>query len=336
MGKILTISIAAYNVEDYISKTLESCVVNSSLQDQLEVLIVNDGSTDHTLETAKKFEMKYPELFRIIDKKNGGYGSTINSALEVARGKYFRILDGDDWLDTHVLENLLVLLKMRDEDVIFTNSKHVLMNKDCDLKIRVVSYGEDIANQVLQLNNESRIRWSMHNMTVRTELLRNNQVVITENCFYTDGEFVFYVMNCMENYYCIDEVLYQYRIGREGQSVSREGRIKHREDALKVLDQELDYLCRTPISNVSKKDLVVQFVADTAAGVISYYLLCPYNHTNKVILQKIDQNIKKKNMEVFVKMGKKTRIKHLRAFHYHSYLIWQWNEIRKMHRLENM
>ena len=97
MGKLLTISIAAYNVEKFIKKTLDSLIVDS---DELEVLIVNDGSKDETLKIAKEYEIKYPNIFRAIDKENGGYGSTINTGIIEATGKFFKQLDGDDWFET--------------------------------------------------------------------------------------------------------------------------------------------------------------------------------------------------------------------------------------------
>ena len=78
MGKILSVSIASYNVEKFIRKALDSCCV-PEIMDRLEVLVVNDGSTDSTLEIAREYEEKYPQTFRVIDKKNGGYGSTVNA-----------------------------------------------------------------------------------------------------------------------------------------------------------------------------------------------------------------------------------------------------------------
>ena len=93
--KILTISIAAYNVEKFLDKTLSS-LCNESLSEDLEVLIIDDGSTDKTGNIAKQYEKKYPNIFRYVYKENGGHGSTINKGIELAQGKYFRVLDGDD------------------------------------------------------------------------------------------------------------------------------------------------------------------------------------------------------------------------------------------------
>ena len=83
--KLLTVSIAAYNVEQYLRQALESLVV-PEVMDEIEVLIVNDGSTDTTSAIGHEFEKKYPETFRVIDKENGGYGTTVNRSVSEARG----------------------------------------------------------------------------------------------------------------------------------------------------------------------------------------------------------------------------------------------------------
>ena len=100
MNKTLTVSIASYNVEKFLRETLDSLCSPDIIED-IEVIIVNDGSKDSTVSIAREYVKKYPESFILIDKENGGYGSTINSSLSIANGKYFRILDGDDWVDTN-------------------------------------------------------------------------------------------------------------------------------------------------------------------------------------------------------------------------------------------
>ena len=106
MGKILTISVAAYNVENYIRDTLESLVI-PELLDDLEIFIIDDGGTDKTLAIAKEYELKYPNTFHAIHKSNGGYGTTVNWSIKNATGKYIKLVDGDDWIDANGLKALV-------------------------------------------------------------------------------------------------------------------------------------------------------------------------------------------------------------------------------------
>ena len=127
MSKILTISVAAYNVENYISNTLESLLVDDI--DDIEILVEDDGGIDNTANIVKEYEEKYPNVVKLIHKENGGYGSTINKSLEIATGKYFKQLDGDDWYDSNNFKKFLELLRNIDTDVVYTPYKEFYENK---------------------------------------------------------------------------------------------------------------------------------------------------------------------------------------------------------------
>ena len=120
MNKIVSISIAAYNVENFLDETLSSLFCPDVLDD-IEVFIVNDGSKDATADIARKYVEKCPTSFFLIDKNNGGYGSTINASVLKATGKYFRLLDGDDWFDKTELIKYISALKKTDSDLVITD-----------------------------------------------------------------------------------------------------------------------------------------------------------------------------------------------------------------------
>ncbi len=86
--KLLTLVIPTYNMEKYLTKCLES-VTAPCIPPTLEVIVVNDGSKDRSLDIMKAFQQKRPDIIRIIDKENGHYGSCINAGLQLAKGKYF-------------------------------------------------------------------------------------------------------------------------------------------------------------------------------------------------------------------------------------------------------
>ena len=108
--KTLTIIVPSCNMEKYLAKCCESMVVAPELMEHLEVIVVNDGSTDGTSEVAHSFERQYPGTFRVIDKPNGHYGSCVNSGLAEAKGEFVKLLDADDTYDKAEFERLLKFL----------------------------------------------------------------------------------------------------------------------------------------------------------------------------------------------------------------------------------
>ena len=126
MSKILSVAVPSYNVEQYMNKCLDS-FSDKRLQDGLEVLIVNDGSTDRTKEIAESYVERFPLIFKLINKENGGHGSAVNAGIANATGKYFRIVDGDDWVDTDNLVQLLQLLADTNTDLVVDEKREVHM-----------------------------------------------------------------------------------------------------------------------------------------------------------------------------------------------------------------
>ena len=119
MAKTLSVVIPSYNVEKYLPEILPT-FLSPEVLDDIEVLIVNDGSKDNTSKVGKEFQDKYPNTVRIIDKENGGHGSTINRGIEEAVGKYFKVVDGDDWVDTDVFIKYVNALKTLEADAVMT------------------------------------------------------------------------------------------------------------------------------------------------------------------------------------------------------------------------
>ena len=146
--KALTIIVPAYNMEKYLAKCCESVVVSQELREHLEVLVVNDGSTDKTSEVAHSFERKYPGTFRVIDKPNGHYGSCVNCGLAESKGEFVKLLDADDTYDKAEFERLLKFLvegsangALDDIDLVLTDYRIVDKRGKT---LRVVSFGGKI------------------------------------------------------------------------------------------------------------------------------------------------------------------------------------------------
>ena len=194
MEKLLTIVVPAYNVEKYIKNCLDSFIDLSVLR-SLEILIVDDGSTDSTASLAHTYEQKYPYSFKVLSKENGGHGSTINYAIPRATGKYFKVVDGDDWLDKSLLPQFVQLLKHTHSDVISNDFNLV------DDRTKKITKRRKAVSNSYHYNRE----WgfaeavmdpliTIHSMTIRTDVLQKNDIRVDEHCFYEDQEYILYTI----------------------------------------------------------------------------------------------------------------------------------------------
>ncbi len=229
--KTLTISIASYNIEKFINNTLEN-LCKEDVIDDLEIIIVNDGSKDNTLSIAKEYEIRYPESIVIINKENGGYGSTINASLPVAKGKYYKLLDGDDWYDYNNLKKLIIFLKKTDADLVIT--PHIQVIDETREEEIIKPFDDSLVNKMFTykeypVNN----RICMHQACFKTRSIQNEEISISEKCFYTDTEYLLKCMSKCDTLVYVDYPVYMYRIGLDEQSMSVEGMKKHYKDAVK-------------------------------------------------------------------------------------------------------
>ncbi len=230
-NKILTFSVAAYNVEKTLGETLQSLITDGDVMGRMEVIIVNDGSRDNTAEIAQGYVDKYPGTFRLVNKENGGHGSTLNASLEIASGKYYKMLDGDDWVETANLRELIDFLEQSEADLVFTPYIKVYPNHE----ETVVRHGMSRPDtRTADLTVEQLKDVFAHELAVRTAVLRENRVRMTEHCFYVDMELVFFSLLYAKTTAGLDIPVYRYRLGVAGQSASIQGRIKHWEDAIRV------------------------------------------------------------------------------------------------------
>ena len=166
--KVLTISIAAYNVEKYIEHTLESLIVPEIIN-KLEIFIIDDGSKDGTLEIAKQYERKYPNVFYAVHKSNGGYGSTVNYSLTHATGKYFKLLDGDDWFAKESMSQFIYYLENQTADIVLSPYYQVYTDQD-NKKINIDDGSMITGTQKLENTPIEKIL-PMHEICVKTKLL---------------------------------------------------------------------------------------------------------------------------------------------------------------------
>lgn len=217
MKKTLSIVIPTYNMQNYLQRCLDSLLLSDKQMEQLEVLVVNDGSKDNSSAIAHEYETKYPDVFRVIDKENGNYGSCINRGLKEATGKYIKILDADDWFDNAEFSRYMEELQMLDVDMILT--KHKIVDDEGNL-IRDM-YFDIEENRVFDFQEyqDPGVFFAMHAITYRTEMLRKINYRQTEGISYTDQEWVYFPQHAIKTCIYLPISVYRYMMGREGQTM---------------------------------------------------------------------------------------------------------------------
>lgn len=218
-NKILSIIVPTYNMENYLRRCLNSLIVDDKRMDIFEILVINDGSKDSSSEIAHNYQREYPNTFRVIDKENGNYGSCINRGLKEAVGKYVKVLDADDWFDNVLFEHYLDFLVGKNDDLVLNNcslvaeDKKVLSTFGCNF----LSYGE---NAKFEKMMEHHYFPQMHCVAYKLQILRKMHYVQTEGISYTDQEWVTKPMSMVNSVIFFDGYLYNYCIGRPGQTIN--------------------------------------------------------------------------------------------------------------------
>ena len=190
---LLTVIVPAYNSEDYLDRALTTLV---GYGDELEAIIVNDGSKDRTAEIADDWAARYPSV-RVIHQENKGHGGAVNAGLAAATGTHVRVVDSDDWLDRRAANAVLDVLREereagRDLDLLVTNYVYEKQGKAHKVTIRyrnVLPRGRTFGWGEL-----GRCRYDqylmMHALTMRTDVVRSSGLVMPEHTFYVDYQSV--------------------------------------------------------------------------------------------------------------------------------------------------
>ena len=219
-NKLLTIAIPCYNSESYLQRALKSTLIGDNR-------IVDDGSTDKTPEMADAYAAKYPDIIKVIHKENGGHGDAVMTGLANASGKYYKVLDSDDWLNRRALAAVMNFLAENDSmdnnfDMII--SDYVYEKAGKKHKKRINYRNVMPVRTPFNWNKLGRFMpWQnilMHSVIYRTTLLRKSGIEMPKHTFYVDNIYVYHPLPFVRKIYYLDVDLYHYVIGRSDQSVN--------------------------------------------------------------------------------------------------------------------
>lgn len=272
MDKTVSFIIPSYNVEKYIAKCLDS-FIEKDLLNYIEVLVVNDGSTDQTSFIAHKYEKKYQNVFKVFDKENGGHGSTINFGVQHASGKYIKVIDADDWVDTKELSNYVRKLQEVDADIVLTHFNTFDIKSKTIIKhsLRNVNFGTNNSLLDIMRNfNDYDECLCFHGITYSLKYYLSCNIHLSEHVFYEDNEYSTFPFYKAQKIVSIDTTLYQYRVGDVEQSVSIQSRVKRLDDEKKVIDNMLDFYKKY----VNNEAVLEYFNMKISRVLVSHWITC--------------------------------------------------------------
>lgn len=276
--KLLTIVIPSYNTENFIDKNMPY-YLDECLYEYVEILLIDDGSKDATKDKANEYQNRYPDYIKVISKENGGHGSVINCGIREADGKYFKVIDADDWVETENLIRFVAFLKSKDTDLIVNPYYKIDAVTGRKWKIdraKKIEYGRNY--QFDEVINSRISILCLHNITIRTDILRENKITLTEKCFYDDFQYVIFPIPFVESVTFFEDPVYCYLVGQKNQSVSNSSVLKNRDMHLKIYADSIDYfkMCDIPLS-VAKEMLIHKSIIGFGKSIYNIFLR---NHRN--------------------------------------------------------
>lgn len=254
MNKLLSIIIPVYKVEPYINKCLDSLILPEDQMAKMDVLVINDGTPDRSAEMSREYVNRFPDVFRQIDKENGGHGSVWNLGLKEAYGKYTRFLDSDDWLEN--LDLLIEKLENCDADLVITPTLcHCANDELWKQEILDMEFGKVYdADAFDWLHNRSHGNYVFHHScTYKTEMFRQYLPLFLEKQPYDDVVLGAASKIGAKSLVAYDFILYHYLMDREGQSISMEVQRKNIKAKINTVKHTIRFVEEHPVDPTSSK-----------------------------------------------------------------------------------
>lgn len=244
--KLLSIAIPCYNSQAYMRHCIETLLPGG---EDVEIIIVNDGSKDDTQKIAEEYALKYPSIVKVVNKENGGHGSAVNSGIENATGLYFKVVDSDDWVKDDAYQAILAKLKelVGNGQVVDLFVSNYVYEKEGEKRKKVIRYKHPLPQgEVFTWNDVRHFHKGqyilMHSVIYRTKLLKDCGLKLPEHTFYVDNLYVFEPLPYVRTMYYLDVNFYRYYIGRADQSVNEQVMIGRIDQQIKVNKLMVDYM----------------------------------------------------------------------------------------------
>lgn len=296
--KLISFVVPCYNSSSYMHHALDTIL---EIKEDIELIIVNDGSTDDTLKIAKEYQKKYPQVIKVIDKENGGHGSGVNAGLGITSGKYFKVVDSDDWVDTSSLKKVVATLKKQDIDMLIVN--YVYEKEGSPKEMGYLNVFKE--NEIFTWQEVGHFKVSeyllMHSVFYKTSLLKEIHLTLPEHTFYVDNIFVYYPLPFVKTMYYLNVPLYRYFIGRTDQSVNERVMIGRVDEQIKVTKMMIDFFDPLTIEPKSLQKYLIHYL-DIMMTISTILLKLANTKEANLKSKELWNYLKEKNKSVYKKL----------------------------------
>lgn len=302
--KLLTFAIPCYNSQDYMAHCIESILPGG---EDVEILIIDDGSTDRTAEIADDYARRYPSIVRAFHQENGGHGEAVNTGIKNAKGLYFKVVDSDDWVDEEaygtVLDTLRELAGSKTTlDMLLANYVYEKEGIKHKKVMRQMGFPKD------ELFTWSDVRHFykghyilMHSVIYRTKLLRECELKLPKHTFYVDNIYVYKPLPYVRTMYYLDVDFYRYFIGRDDQSVNEKVMISRIDQQIRVNKIMMDDVNLWKVSNPRCRKYMYNYL-EIITVVSTVMLIRSGTQENLEKKRELWRYIKEKDIKLFHKL----------------------------------
>lgn len=283
-----------------MEKCIESLLIG---KDDVEIIIIDDGSKDNTGKIADKYQKKYPNIVKAIHQENGGHGEGINVGLKHATGKYFKVVDSDDWLDETAYKKLLKEIKHIDTDLVVCNYVYTYTDGRSDQVISFANVYDE--GKILTWDDIHKFKVtqypSLHSMMYKKSVLDKSNIELPKHVFYEDNLFIYLPLVNTKTIYYLDLDLYRYYIGRADQSVQESQMIKRSSHQVLVSERVCTAYDLTEIENKKLRKLMTrECIFLMTIGVVFSRLA--FNKEGEKQYKELWKSVKEKNPKLYKRM----------------------------------
>lgn len=252
--KLLTICVPSYNVQRCLDRCLYT-LISCKQAPYMEIIVVDDGSKDHTRDIADTYADHYPGIVKVIHKENGGHGSTINTAIAVAKGEYFRVVDGDDWIDSNAMDAVLLRILDGSIDSDVVSSPYHIVNLETGSSYPFEQDYEVETDRSLRFEelDVEKAYLTMASIMVKLSALKKANMQIQEHTFFVDVEYILFPIPFVNTVTFTKEHIYKYSQGSAEQSIHIPNMVKRYDHHERVMRRVIQYRKDTPMGEAQAK-----------------------------------------------------------------------------------